>query len=604
MSIIQPFLRRIRALAKVNNPAFFSPKRSEELSVMDYSGGLNTNDDPSLVKDNQITGGQNMLVEQGRAKKRPGMTIYGDFLGLTTGILGGFNFVNKAGTQEQLVVYDTGVYRYVAGTWTALTSVTMTTGLPCDGAWFPMTDKFYIINGTDGVVAYTSGAGGVQTDANFKKGKYIEHFESRLIVAGVSTQENYIWFTDAGLDTFSANNYFTVEGQVTGIKGLQNRLLIFTKKTVNRVQNIIWDEMIANGRPDSVQRLPTEFGSIYDRTIVLANNLVYFLGQSPDNKVHLYVTDGFEVQVISDDIAPTLDGLAAGQLQYACAGFDGKYYRLSVAEGGQTTNNIEILYDVRKKVFMPVQRRLTNNRADFSCYFTSETSGQWDIYAGTQSRGLVYKLNQQDYDETIEESYATAGTISYPIDANPVKRSAQSFQMSQYLKSQTFNLKDVYVRLKKLSGTTTELTVRIETDNNGSPSGTLVHANATTTIAAFTSTSYAYKKAAFTAFGIKGSTTYWIVIRHTTEGAGNSKYLWSGDGCSPSYAYGNAALYTLTTSSASVTFNPDAHPETTSVDGYVYQTSTSLSWDDLHNGAGSGFNDESTTIQVVGLINN
>jgi hypothetical protein len=531
-----------RKLRNLVTPNFFT-KRAESLELRDFSGGYVTVQDDSVIAENQISGGQNVLIDPGNVYERDGIERYGSFIGSTTGILGAFNFVNKDGVQEVLAVYDTDVYRYVTGTMTAL-GATLTTGNKADGAYYAAQDKFYITNGVDVVLAYTSD-GTISTDSNLKKCKFIEDFESRLLQANVPSddQENYVWFTDPGVTTTGANNYFTVREAITGLKTFEGLILIFMKHGLARVENIIWEDAINNSRPESVVYLPTDFGAIYDRTIVKAGNLVYFLGQDQDNVAHIYVTNGGAAEPITDPIAPDLNNLSALQLSSACAGFDGRYYRISVAESAQTTNNVEFIFDTIRKRFLPPNRRIDAGLADYSCYFSSESAGKWDLYAGEQSTGQLYKLNQNDYDDLPEERYIEAGTYDSPIDANAAVRTSQKFKFSDYATGISVGITGVSVLLKKNTGTTTGLTVRIETDNNGVPSGTLAHANATGTITAFTSTSYVWKTVNFTGASVAGSTHYHLVVKHTTEGTGDSRYYWRGDNTSPTYANGNRASY-------------------------------------------------------------
>lgn len=512
-------------------------KRSTEAELLEFTGGVNTNDEDINIKNNQLSNAENYDINsKGKLKKTQGHTLYGNFLGTASGILWGGNFANRTAVQEQLIAYATGMYRYVAGVWTALTGVAFTTNNPGDGAYFPSTNKFYYVNEYNNVVKYTSGTSADQTDAAFIKGSLIEEFQNRLLVA----KDDVVWYTDLAVDTFGANNYFRTRGKVTGIRALYDIFLTFTKNKVSRLQNFIFDGNISG--PESLVDLPTPFGTIYDRTIIVGNNRVYFLGQDLDNKCHIYETDGYQVKIISSDIAPTLDNLEAGQLQYACAGYDGRNIRLSVAESGQTSNNLEIIYDTTMGVFQPFRRKRVAGRADYSIYWASETSGQWDLYAGGQGTGQVFKLDQEDYEESAEERHIVAGT-NIAIDANPAVRAAQSFKLSGYNSTQTISLTNLYLLLRKVSGTTTALTVRIETDNAGAPSGTLADADATASITALSSTDFAWTKVSMASVRLSGDTTYWIVIQHTTEGSGDSKYFWSGDACSPSYANGNVSKY-------------------------------------------------------------
>lgn len=535
------------------------------LNYVDFGGGYNTKDADINVSDDELTGGQNIILNNDRSiSKRTGHILYGNYMGSTTKVLNLISHEPAGGTAELLAVYDTNIYRYVTGTWTALTGgATLTTNLKSDHAHFPLTGKTYISNGTDSVQVYTSGAT-IASDASFKKGKYLAHYKNRLISANLtSSGPDYVWYTDLGVDTFGTNNYFRVEGEVTGLEVLHDKLIVTTKKKVYILQNFAFNGTAAG--PEAVIPLRTDFGAIADRTLKRVGNLAFFFGQSTEGISGVYATDGNSIVLVSDKISNDLNSVAPASITNACAVAWGRYYRLSVTMSGQTVNNREYLYDTVAKRWLPP---FTNDLGGFSCYTIFETSGQLDIYAGSQTEGTVFRLNQDDFDETPSEKYL-ANTASYDaaIDANPAKRAAQSFKLSDFSVSQSVPITSIFLKLKKNSGTTTDLTVRIETDNNGTPSGTLADAQATTTISAFTTTAYAYKEASFSNVTLLGNTTYWIVCKHTTEGSGDSKYYWNGDSSSPTYTDGNLALYVDSTS-GTITFNPDADAESTSVDGY------------------------------------
>lgn len=558
-----------------DNRFFYNPGLNQ-ITFGNMDGGLDATNSDIDAAPRDMTNGQNIVNGSSTSKKkRDGSTLYGPFLGTATGILGGFNFVNNSGTQVQMVVYDTKLKNHTSSASTDYAGITFTTNKVADGCFFSNTNKFYITNKTDTVVKVTDGTTVDQSDTNFKKGKYIVAFKDHLLTLNLTNQEDYCWYTDTGLDTFGANNYFRIGGVGTGIEVLKDdKVLLFTNRKVKRLMNFTFDG--TGTFPSQLDTLPADFGAIYDRTIQVVNNLCYFVGQDTDGIAEIYVTDGYTVVPIGDPkIRRILDGLSAAQLGNACAVADANNYRLHIAESGSSTNNIGIIYDTVNKHYLTVERRFIVGRSDFSCLWSTETDGQWDIYAGTGGTGQVYKLHANDglYDELGEERYLTSGAYNVPIDANPAKRAAQGFQMSQYNTTQTVPVTQVALQLKKNAGTTTGLTVRIETDNNGKPSGTLVSATATTTINAFTSTSYAWYMGIFSSVvNLTGSTTYWLVVRHTTEGSGNSQYHWLGDACTPTYAYGNLALFFGTTGALTTTFNPDGNPESTSVDGHVVRS--------------------------------
>lgn len=512
------------------------------LKITGWSGGYNSRDDITQIKDDELTSGSKNLVidPAGALVSRTGRNLYGGYIGNITKPLGLFNFINLAGTQEQLCVHDTSILRYVTGVWTALTGVTMTTNLPADGCYFSNTNKFYVTNGTDAVVKYTSSTSGDQTDAAFKKGKYVIAFQDRLLVANVATQENYVWFTDLSVDTFTSTNYFTIPtGAITGlvVAPAIKSVLIFTKRSIHRLSNFIWDSVSARSQPPTYA-ISESIGCVSDKTIVEVNGLVYFLGQDEHDVAQVYVTDGSSVRPIGDIIRPDLAALQTTQLSGAAATNDGRFYRLSVGVSSSTANDSEYLHDTTRNIWLPRYDR------GYSCYMTSETSGQRLIYAGDPVTGQIYKLTTTaTYDETFNQSLLTGNSADTAVDADPAKRAAQSFQLSNDSGS-TLTVSAISVFMKKNAGTTTGLTVRIETDSAGVPSGTLANANLTGTISAFTPTSYAWKTVNFsTPAALSADTTYWLVVQHTTEGAGDSQYYWASDSSSPPYTGGVNATY-------------------------------------------------------------
>lgn len=139
------------------------------------------------------------------------------------------------------------------------------------------------------------------------------------------------------------------------------------------------------------------------------------------------------------------------------------------------------------------------------------------------------------------EWFETGTDITYSIGdvAGTETAQAQSFQVSVGQK-----LKGLQVNLKKLTGTPGDITVRIETNNAGVPSGTLVDAtNATATIPAFTTTTAGWITVEFPAsFSLSASTTYWIVLK-TAAAANDQNYAWTAKSTS-GYANGNMASST------------------------------------------------------------
>ncbi len=116
---------------------------------------------------------------------------------------------------------------------------------------------------------------------------------------------------------------------------------------------------------------------------------------------------------------------------------------------------------------------------------------------------------------------------------------AQSFQIPS---TSTINKVSLYL-YKDANVPTDDLTVRIETDSSGSPSGTLANANATTTIApASVGTDVAFVDATFsTTFNLTGGTTYWLKASVPAQATGK-RYIWNAN-TAGGYASGEAKIY-------------------------------------------------------------
>ena len=129
--------------------------------------------------------------------------------------------------------------------------------------------------------------------------------------------------------------------------------------------------------------------------------------------------------------------------------------------------------------------------------------------------------------------YQSAFTITAPTTYDKL---AQSFEVTG---TQTLASVDLY--LKKVGSPTGTMTLRVETDSAGSPSGTLADANLTATLAeSGLGTSYADATFTFgTPASISGSTTYWLVLSTDRTASATNYVIWGADTSTPSYADGS-----------------------------------------------------------------
>lgn len=169
----------------------------------------------------------------------------------------------------------------------------------------------------------------------------------------------------------------------------------------------------------------------------------------------------------------------------------------------------------------------------------SANSSAYKILAGA-SNGKIYEWDgattwTERFDARRSTWYETGNDTNAVVgdEGGTEKAKSQGFQLSGAL-----TVKTIEVYLKKLTGTPGDITVRIETDNAGVPSGTLANANATATITGFSSTSFDWKVVDFTnSFTLAAATTYHLVLK-TAAAANDNNYAWASDASSPTYTLG------------------------------------------------------------------
>jgi hypothetical protein len=512
----------------------------KHFDITDLTGGWNDSANQDTLSDNQLSDGRNVdICRDQTIDSRGGYVVTGNFLGSTTKILGLHEYYKPStATRKLLAVYDTDAYVY--GTSWVGAGITLTTNKP---AWFTdyldrayMTNKGSTAAGALGVTHYdgtswtqvTGFPVAAATSSDICAGLTV--YKSRLIGWNTTNQPKRVYYSNANAHTIGTLNYFDLDEDVQVCVPLMDYLLCFTEHYIYR----IGDFMLSGTtfEPKSLQPLATSHGCIAPKSAVRIGQQVYFL-----SRVGLMVTNGAEVVNLSEKRIPGYFESTASQsmLTSAAAGADGVLYRLAISTDGSTNNEV-VTYDTQLRAFYPRGTTV----AGFSHIVSHTISGTTRCYGGSDTDGTIYQFGDSNgYDEAVLQSTTTGKDTNSPIDAasGAVLRMAQSFTPSR-----NGELTKVMLNLAKNAGTTTDLTVRIETDNAGVPSGTLV-TNGSATLTAFTSTSFLWYSVAFsTAPVLDAGTTYWLVVQHATEGTGNSQYYWGSDASSPA-GDGNAATY-------------------------------------------------------------
>ena len=515
-----------------------TPKRLDTFTVSGLVGGWNSSDNQDELNDREISDGRNTeITSSSTIAPRGGYVNRGNFLGGTTKILGLHEWIKSDGTRKLIPVYDTDAY--VLSTDWEPAGMVLTSNKPAEFANYLdrayMTNKGSTAAGHLGVMYY-DGTNWTQvtgfpivgaTASDICAGLCV--YKERLIGWNTTNFPKRVYYSNANAHTIGTLNYFDMDEAVTACVPFFDYLLIFTENHLYKISSFIFTGVAFE--PNNIQPLATKNGCAAMRTIKQIGSAVYYL--SADG---LYKTDGFvAINLTNNKIENFLnDTMSKAVVATSNAGINGTDYHLCISTDGTTQNEI-ISYDTARNIFQP---RKTGKA--FSCFAQFKESGAVKLYGGSDAEGHIYQLASTNiYDDTADVSQAAGQDTDDAVDGGATtKRQAQGFQLTT-----AGEVTGVALYMKKNAGTTAELAIRIETDNAGVPSGTAV-TNGTTTLSAFTTTTYRYKYATFSTPPIlNASTTYWLVVQHTTEGSGTSQYYWGSDDSSPGYATYNAASY-------------------------------------------------------------
>lgn len=170
---------------------------------------------------------------------------------------------------------------------------------------------------------------------------------------------------------------------------------------------------------------------------------------------------------------------------------------------------------------------------NFASFGTNQYYDWSNLFSGTGT--------QRTYSGSSWSTTAGYRTVfGVDVAAQPDSQLAQSFQVTG-----TTSVSSVRLWLKKVGSPTGNLTVKIQTNSAGSPSGTTVTNGTSATVAASTlATSYGWIEFAFsTNPSLTGSTTYWLVLETTDSNSASHYVQWGADGSSPGYASGEMKSY-------------------------------------------------------------
>jgi hypothetical protein len=172
-------------------------------------------------------------------------------------------------------------------------------------------------------------------------------------------------------------------------------------------------------------------------------------------------------------------------------------------------------------------------------FWLAPTSAQGSGNYWQWPRSAVYSLGTNKQTTNGGGAWSdNSADVDLLVKTEPIIKSQldQSFVNANLV---AFDCTTLKLWLKKVGSPAGTMTVRLETDDNGNATGTLVHANATATLAeSGLGTSYGWATFTFTSFSMPAGIKYHIVLSTSRAASSTNYVLWGADGSAPAYADG------------------------------------------------------------------
>lgn len=360
----------------------------------DFSGGSNTRQNPSVIKDNECQLMQNCNIEvPGQTSSRPGITLQED-IG-NNAITGMFGYDPQGNTANLLVTEGVNLSRWTGSGSFASVSSAFTSGLlttmfkaykTSDG------DVTLIGNGTDNwhqmlpdySIADLGATAGTGTDSP-PKSTVGTFYRNRVWIL----KSDLLYYSDASPSDYStafdtgAQVYRLPVGEERALWGTRDLGLIVAGKEQ------IWalNPSVVPAATDKPEKLldigcvtGKTFCQVGDDYLFLATDGVRALKRTVQDKVQLG-----ESQPLSYRLKDEFDTINWAQISKACAVYWQNKYFISLPKVGSSVNNMVWVYNPASNGWTVI------DGWGISAWATFKVNGEERLYAGDASDGKIYR---------------------------------------------------------------------------------------------------------------------------------------------------------------------------------------------------------------------
>lgn len=183
--------------------------------------------------------------------------------------------------------------------------------------------------------------------------------------------------------------------RVEGAEILYGKLIIFCTYSV-------WIYYVSGNEENwRLEKAPTNIGCVAPNTIKKVGNEIYYLGESPRNRLGVYAFNGSTSRYLTDDMFPFINLCNRNKLRNACAEVHDDLYTFTLAIGASETNNYCLDLDLLQSkadgtpaIFGP------HPFGFFSACVLDGRKNNKQFLMGDQQDGFVYYENGNSFKST------------------------------------------------------------------------------------------------------------------------------------------------------------------------------------------------------------
>ena len=406
------------------------PIRDKDTLVHEYplaSRGINYHTNIVDLHEEEALLTQNCVWKNGMVKRGGSSKFETDEVAAGKKITGLHRFYYLVASKQLLVASGTVVRRHDGATWQNILTG-LTDGAQTHFATWGALQKAYYCNGTDGSLYSWDGSSNVALTGGALPAliKQVLPYQDRLLAIDNTNPGTLSWsdaFSDTEADWEAASDTgVKPDSQLFGMvyhsmnnsdAGYESAVLLAGTNGMYLFKGTDLRTPSTTGNY-TIYPLATNIGCNAPRTMVWTPKGTMYLGI--DRQVYLLPFNSSTPIPIGDKIRSNIQGvegiesMPAGQLADACATYHEGYYKLSIAQSGQTINKVQFWLDV--------PRLSTDEKGMVGPWYGPMTGQSISVFANQDGNGDVGELMAGEDDPTIGSFVYQVGRIGVYADAN------------------------------------------------------------------------------------------------------------------------------------------------------------------------------------------